>query len=355
MPKARYKKDEKGLYYSYVQTNEFRSDGYRKFKRIRAKTQAELDEKIREYNDNLKLGVITDKITVDGWFDRWLRDYKGGVAENTRKNYEQLYQKHIAPSIGSAQLTSVLEIDAQGILNRMANTHAESTVKAVRKILFSLFDTARKNKLVAFNPCADLTTSGKRKNERRALTEDERTRFLAQCKKDRFGTFGAFLYFFGLRRGEALALTGADIYDDHIVINKQITYPDGNRPIIKLTPKTDAGVREIPIPDKARQYIDFDSLPNGLLFCDEAGNPLSYSPMVDRWTSLITSALGKDTEITMHYLRHNYCTMLFEAGVDLMTVKTVAGHNDTKTTLQIYTHYTESLKRKATQKVMSIG
>lgn len=355
MPKARYKKDEKDLYYVCVPTNEFRADGYRKFKRLRAKTQAELDEKLDEYNENLKLGVINDKVTVDEWFERWLRDYKGSVAENTRKNYVTLYTAHIAPTIGSVQLNSVLEIDAQGILNRMASDHAESSVKAVRKILFSLFDTARKNKLVPFNPCADLTTSGRRKHDRRALTEEERQAFLEQCKTDRFGTFGAFLYFFGLRRGEALALTGNDIRYDHIVINKQVTYPAGNRPVVKLTPKTDAGVREIPIPDKARQYIDFEHLPNGLIFADENGNPMNYTPMADRWTHLITSALGEDTDVTMHYLRHNYCTMLFEAGVDLMTVKTLAGHNDTKTTLQIYTHYTESLKRKAVQKVLSIG
>ena len=57
----------------------------------------------------------------------------------------------------------------------------------------------------------------------------------------------------------------------------------------------------------------------------------------------------------MHYLRHNYCTMLFERGGDLMTVKALAGHNDIKTTLEIYTHYTENLKKKATKKVKNIG
>lgn len=355
MPKARYEKDEKGLYYVCVPTNEFRKDGYRKFKRLRAKTQPELDQKLDEYKANLKLGVISDKTTVEEWFIRWLRDYKGGCAENTRNNYENLYAVHIRPAIGTAQLREIREIDAQGILNRMSADHAESTVKAVRKILFSLFDKARKNKMIPFNPCADLTTSGQRKQERRDLTAVERKQFLAQCKEDPFGAFGAFLYFFGLRRGEALALTKADIRGDHIVINKQITFPNNSVPELKLTPKTDAGFREIPIPEKARGYIDFANLPNGLLFADEDGKPLSYSPVIDRWHHLITAALGPDTEITMHYLRHNYCTMLFERGVDLMTVKSLAGHNDIKTTLEIYTHYTESLKKKATKKVKNIG
>lgn len=355
MPKARYEKDEKGLYYVCVQTNEFRKDGYRKWKRLRAKSQAELDKKLKEYNENLRLGVVSDKTTVDEWFQRWLRDYKGGCAENTRNNYENLYTVHVKPAIGAAQVKDVLEIDAQGILNRMAPTHAESTVKAVRKILFSLFDTARRNKLLPFNPCTDLTTAGNRKPKRRALTPIERRHYLAQCKEDPFGTFGALLFFFGLRRGEALALTKADIRGDHIVINKQITFPNNSVPVLKMTPKTDAGFREIPIPEKAREYIDVDNMPSGLLISDDNGQPLTYSPVVDRWRHLITSALGEDTEITMHYLRHNYCTMLFEQGVDILTVKALAGHNDIKTTLEIYTHYTEQLKKKATKKVRNIG
>jgi integrase len=355
MPKQRYEKDEKGLYYVCVPTNEFRKDGYRKYKRLRAKTQPELDKKLQAYNDNLKVGVVSDKTTVDAWFKRWLRDYKGGVAENTRKFYENLYRTHISPVIGPAKLTDVREIDAQGLLNRMAQTHAESTVKSVRKILFSLFDTARKNKLLPFNPCADLTATGRRPQERRALTEQERRAFLKYCKTSPHGDFGAFLYFFGLRRGEALALTGADVKSDCIVINKQVTYPDNNAPVLKLTPKTDAGFREIPIPDKARKYIDFKNLPDGLLFPGDDGKPLTYSPMIDRWNALITGALGDDTDVTMHYLRHNYCTMLFEAGLDLMAVKTLAGHNDIKTTLEIYTHYTESLKKHADEKIHKIG
>ena len=355
MPKARYEKDEKGLYYTYVPTNEFRADGYRKYKKLRAKTQAELDKKVEAYTANLRLGLASENITVQQWFDRWLENYKGGIAENTRNNYVNLYEVHIKPALGSVQVKDVFEIDAQGILNRMAEDHAESTVKAVRKILFSLFDTARKNKLISFNPCADLTVRGLRKKERRDLTTEERKCFLRQCETDPFGTFGAFLYFFGLRRGEALALTGADITGTHIRINKQITFPNNSQPVLKLTPKTDAGFREIPIPDKARKYIDFDALPDGLLFHDPDGRPLSFSPVVDRWHKLITGALGEDTDVTMHYLRHNYCTMLFEQGVDLMTVKTLAGHNDVETTLKIYTHYTEQLKKKSSKKIAKLG
>lgn len=48
--------------------------------------------------------------------------------------------------------------------------------------------------------------------------------------------------------------------------------------------------------------------------------------------------------ITAHWLRHTYITMLYLAGVDVMTAKEQAGHADIKTTMQIYTHLDSEYK-----------
>ena len=47
---------------------------------------------------------------------------------------------------------------------------------------------------------------------------------------------------------------------------------------------------------------------------------------------------------TPHCLRHTYCTMLYEAGVDAVAAKELMGHADIKTTLGIYTHLSETHK-----------
>ena len=41
---------------------------------------------------------------------------------------------------------------------------------------------------------------------------------------------------------------------------------------------------------------------------------------------------------TPHCLRHTYCTLLYESGVDAVTAKYLMGHKDIATTLGIYTH-----------------
>lgn len=354
MPKARYEKDADGLYYVYVPTHELRKDGYTKYKKLKAKTMASLDEKKKKYDADFAAGVIPERITVDDWFARWLRTYKSGTAPNTQAYYRNQYNNHISPAIGSMQVSAVREIHAQQILTGMAATHAQSTVKGVRKILFALFDAAIRNKMITVNPCDHLTATGKAPNERRSLTPAERAAYLAAIPNDPFGTFAVLLYFFGLRRGEALAVRGSDFRDGALYVARQYTYPENNAPLLQDFPKTDAGVRRIPIPDAARAYIDFDSLPAGLLISDN-GQPLSYSQVTDRWNAFLSRALGTGTDVTMHFLRHNYCTLLFEHDVDLLTVKTVAGHESIETTLRIYTHYTEALRVRSDDKIRSIG
>ena len=44
--------------------------------------------------------------------------------------------------------------------------------------------------------------------------------------------------------------------------------------------------------------------------------------------------------IRPHDLRHSYCTMLYDAGIDLKTAQKWMGHADQEMTLRIYTHLT---------------
>ncbi len=355
MPKAKYSKDSTGYYFANIKTDKLRADGYPEYKRVRAKTVKALDEKLRKLEETKHLHEDAAKITVNDWYQIWFSSYKSDLAPSTRLYYKNLYEKHISPGIGTLKLIAVKESQCQAILTDMSKKeYSVRTVKGVRTILFSLFDKAQKNRYIPANPCTGLTANGAKQKTRRALTEEERSAYLSACKSHEFGTFAAFLYFFGLRRGEALALTGADIYDGAIHISKQLTFPDNNQPNL-AAPKTAAGIREIPIPTKARFYIDFNNLNSGYLFTGADGKPLTYSEVRRRWNAFLRSAFPEGTDITEHYLRHNYCSMLFENDIDLLTVRTLAGHEDIQTTLDIYTHYTEKMQKSASKKILSIG
>lgn len=49
---------------------------------------------------------------------------------------------------------------------------------------------------------------------------------------------------------------------------------------------------------------------------------------------------------TPHELRHTFCTLLFEAGVDVVTARDQMGHKDITVTQGIYTHLGKTMKAK---------
>lgn len=51
--------------------------------------------------------------------------------------------------------------------------------------------------------------------------------------------------------------------------------------------------------------------------------------------------------VTVHTLRHSFCSTLAENGVNLKTASELMGHADINTTLAIYTHVCQKQKNKA--------
>ncbi len=52
--------------------------------------------------------------------------------------------------------------------------------------------------------------------------------------------------------------------------------------------------------------------------------------------------------LTAHFFRHNYVTLLYEAGVDPLIAMKSVGHTDYQTTANIYTHVRDEMLKKAT-------
>lgn len=49
---------------------------------------------------------------------------------------------------------------------------------------------------------------------------------------------------------------------------------------------------------------------------------------------------------TPHQLRHTFCTLMYFAGVDVMTARDQMGHKDISVTLGIYTSLDKKFKKK---------
>ena len=118
--------------------------------------------------------------------------------------------------------------------------------------------------------------------------------------------------------------------------------------------KTEDGQRTLPITNslfRALSTITSLQNPSGLLFRWN-GSHYTIGAFNGAWRRIRRACELHDPEFaegfTSHVMRHTYITRLYEAGLDLKEIQTLAGHKDAATTLDTYTHYDKASRQEAT-------
>ena len=120
--------------------------------------------------------------------------------------------------------------------------------------------------------------------------------------------------------------------------------------IDKKKPKTEKGIRSIPIPKFLNSELKKHKLaspksPEKLVFCTRNGTPLQASNI--RRTHINICKRANIRQITFHALRHTFATRMIENQVDVKTVSELFGHSSIEITLNTYVHSTDESKRAA--------
>ena len=165
--------------------------------------------------------------------------------------------------------------------------------------------------------------------------------------------YGLFLimFYYGLRRGEAFGLRWKDIdFTENTIHIRQQVYLVGHEPKIGSL-KTRASVRDLPPLPSIKQELQAEYerrlYPYGdeLLYLTKKGNPIDGRSFIKTFKDAARKVGLK--EITLHEIRHCVATMLKEANVSAKDAQVILGHSSITTTLQIYTHSTETEKSNA--------
>ena len=202
----------------------------------------------------------------------------------------------------------------------------------------AIFNYAVKYYGLRENPCHKAGGMGKKNAEEMLFwTKDEFLRFI-EAVKDRPAAYAIFmaLYYSGMREGELLALTPADIdlEKQTIRINKSFQRLQGKE--IITTPKTPKSNRVVTIPrslcDCLRDYMAkcYQLRPEDRLF--PYGKTYLYKEM------LRGSELAGVKKIRVHDLRHSHAAALIEMNVAPKLLQDRLGHERIQTTLDTYGH-----------------
>ena len=352
----------------------YKDDGRPARKYFYGHSRAEAERKRDEYKARLASGFSLDvNMTVSQWIDIFLRTYRSRVNEAYLKSDERPYRR-LEAVLGRMRLLDVRESHLQDALNDVSGM-SFSTVDKYRQAIQRLFERARKNKLIADNPAADLIMPPFVKGSHRALERWEIELILDNwnTKASHAGLWMMLMLLCGLRRGEMMALTwdAVDLVNRTLEV-RRVAVIRKNRVKIEERAKTDAGLRTLPlckvlcdalltVPEEKRiGYVCLSAKGLPLTesayergaepFCRVLERILNGEPPTQRGrrTDVERKKTEKEKDLplkerkvfsfTAHDLRHTYATALYDAGVPVKAAQYFLGHADIRITLELYTH-----------------
>lgn len=348
------------------------SNGRKMYKYVYARSQKELDAKLKEIYTKLGKGldVTAQRDSFGQWAQRWLHLKKSEVSDHRYYVY-QCRVKNLAP-LDAMELSRIRTMDIQEIIIDLAGNYSRSVLREIKSTARQIFQLAVDNRIIDYNPAESVkipAQDNSGSDRRRALTETEQAWIIKT--PHRAQTAAMIMMFAGLRRGELIPLLWSDIDLDAgtISVTKSMSRK-GNNWEIKQGAKTTAGVRTVYIPDVLISYLKTVEHSSFLVCPDTRGNMMSLSSWEKLWDSYLSALnfeygdfsgvvvtdpktgklkqfvkpAGKSApkkipmvipRISPHWLRHTFITNMYLAGVDLLTAKEQAGHADINTTIPV--------------------
>ena len=318
-------------------------------------------------------------MTVDAWFNRWLKDVVGNLAPNTLRNYRERYEHNVQPFIGSMLLQNVKPMDCQMILNAMESDYAGSTIRQTYMTMGTFFKSAKDNGFIDRHPMDGVryTKPVRAVDDIHFLTVDEQKRFLEAAKGSHNYAQYALILETGLRTGEMIGLTwdAIDWEKRTLTVNKTLEFRYKQDEWRAGPPKTESSYRTIPLTDTAynilrliydtREYRnESKDLSTVLTFMDRKTGQKRKLVMRDlvfiNWrTGMPAKNSSYDTHLyklcddagikrfCMHALRHTYATRAIESGMQPKVLQKLLGHASITTTMNRYVHVTDDSMKKA--------
>lgn len=317
--------------------------------------------------------------TRDRTFRFWAEKYMGarrGSLTDSRFKQSQSRLQFFVDRFGDCSIEKIRLYDGEAAINDLAACNpvtgcpsAKKTLTEYAAVLKRCMDYAVANRVIDYNPFTILSVpNGAGKKTRDALTSEQQQWIADTPHRAQIGAM--IMLYAGLRRGELTALLWSDVdfKNKTITVNKSFDLRE-NR--LKTT-KTPSGIRTIPIPEVLLRLLESQKVKSTLVFPNVNGTYMHESAWQRLWSSYLKAlnkkygdfsnikVLGEDLpkdlpmvieEFTPHQLRHTYCTLLYEAGIDAVTAKGLMGHKDISTTLGIYTHLSREKAEKDISKL----
>ena len=251
----------------------------------------------------------------------------------------EITELKILPYFGQKRINDIKAADIRNWQNELIKQgYSPTYLKTINNQLSAVFNYAVKYYDLKGNPCAKAGSMGKSKAEEMNFwTKEEFMQFIDSVM-DKRQSYMAFmlLYWTGMRLGEVLALTPADIDFEKRTISITKSYQRLGKQDVITPPKTRKSKRIITIPEfLIADLQDYLSSLYEVKDTDRLLPVTKYYLEHEMKRGIKVSGVKK---IRVHDLRHSHASLLVEMGFSPLEIADRLGHEKIETTLNTYSH-----------------
>ena len=351
--------------------------------KIAARLQTEYDDK--KVND-------AKKVTFKAVYDDYIQDMivRRGLAPKTIDSYKSLFERRLIPEFGKMAIRDIGPSDINRFLRKLTNDRQvrkpakgkkDEKAKGKEKLsgtyclkyfqqLNEMFGYAQRSGVIVINPC-DLVEAPKRDTKEAQyydLSECvEIVKLIATHPDPVWRACFSLSFYCGTRPGELLGLNWSDYDGENIFIKAGSYQGKGIKCMRTDKPKTKKSVRKIQLTPEAISALNAWKKAQAAyrlqfgkawpepdaVFTNDEGYRFSSQAPSKAWKRF-TSENGI-RHLPLYDIRHTNISLLIASReLSVEEVAARAGHEQTSTTLNIYSHAFANANQRATQALNNV-
>lgn len=321
--------------------------------------------------------------TVEEYSSKWIKRAFPAVSDATMRGLK-CHLKKLTDLYGDLYISQVKPSQVKAVYSNSYLGMSNSYIKAGKQLFCSLFDSAVSDGYLRSNPARDKTAKPHKGTYvgHRQITPEERNWIETLCTDHRMHPAVMVMLYAGLRPQEAKAIKiDRDIdFKAETITVRETAHLDGEKYAYTEQGKTDKANRQIPLMPPLKAALEGKK---GDLISSAHGERVTRTTWRVAWNSYVHSMekaingidrrwygrtkehkalieaglplpVWKDFTVQPYDLRHSFCCMCRDNGVELNTCIRWMGHADAKMILKVYDDASDQRSEKEAERLKKL-
>lgn len=348
------------------------ASGVRQRPRFYGATQQQCRDQAEDYRSDLRKGLSpsTGRLLLRDYLRDWITTKAPTLRPSSAERYLSLIEHQLIPHLGHTELANLTRSHVTTMMRRLlAAGLSARTTNYAKVTLGAAVQDAVRDGLVPSNVVRLVRGLPMPRAEIAPLTASEVERLRDAVRGTRDEALYTLALTYGLRQGELLGLTWADVDLAGAVLHVRHSLTPDAKSYALGELKTRQSRRALVMPafivdtllhHRIQQTFEREQAGQGwqtywpdLVFRGVTGRPVN-GPTLTHSFQKLQARLGIPQR-RFHDIRHSTATFMLVAGVELKVIQTILGHATIGVTADTYAHVLPALQTDAFERVNAIG